>query len=88
MEVTVALAPELVSLLACPKCKGPLAYGAEGFTCDACRLLFKVEDGIPNFLLTDALHTGPLQTGPLQTAASGLDAPAQPPSRGPTQGSS
>lgn len=55
----MALAPELVSVLACPKCKGPLVLDSKGFTCGACRLLFKVEDDIPNFLLTDALPVAP-----------------------------
>ena len=55
----MALAPELIAVLACPKCKGPLVHDARGFTCVACRLLFKVEDDIPNFLLTDAVPVGP-----------------------------
>lgn len=84
----MALAPELVSLLACPKCKGPLAHGTEGFTCDACRLLFKVEDDIPNFLLSDAVLTDAVHTAALHIDAPGLDATVTPPSPAPPEGSS
>jgi uncharacterized protein YbaR (Trm112 family) len=47
---------ELASLLACPKCKGPVELAADesGFACQACRLLYPVEDGIPNFLIEEA----------------------------------
>jgi len=47
---------ELVALLACPKCNGPLRLlGDESaFACQACQLLFAVDDGIPNFLLDAA----------------------------------
>ena len=46
--------PELVALLACPKCKAAVREEPRGFACDACRLLFLVEEGIPNFLISDA----------------------------------
>lgn len=49
--------PKLLEILACPKCKGELAYreaGPEGFACEACELFFRVEDGIPNFLIDEA----------------------------------
>ena len=47
---------ELLAILACPKCKGPLAEvdEPEGFACAACGLLYKVEDDIPNFLVDEA----------------------------------
>jgi uncharacterized protein YbaR (Trm112 family) len=50
------LDPELVKILRCPKCKGELVLEPEetGFTCAACRLRFLVENGIPNFLLSEA----------------------------------
>jgi len=48
------LAPDLVALLACPKCKHSLRERADGFACESCKLLFPIEDGIPNFLLSDA----------------------------------
>ncbi len=49
--------PKLLELLACPKCKGELEYheqSPEGFACGACALFFRVEDGIPNFLIDEA----------------------------------
>lgn len=51
--------PKLLEIVACPKCKGELDYqedGAqgEGFACQACRLFYPVEDGIPNFLIEEA----------------------------------
>lgn len=49
--------PKLLEILACPKCKGELTYretGPEGFACAACELFFRVEDGIPNFLIDEA----------------------------------
>jgi uncharacterized protein YbaR (Trm112 family) len=51
----LAIARELVEILACPKCKGALTQEPRGFVCEACRLVFRVEDDIPNFLLDEAL---------------------------------
>ena len=50
------VSPELVEILACPKCKGPLEHAAdpEGFGCEKCNLFYKVEDDIPNFLIEEA----------------------------------
>ena len=52
--------PDLLAKLACPRCRGPLAVvheaGGEprGFGCGACKLLYAIEDGIPNFLIPEA----------------------------------
>jgi uncharacterized protein YbaR (Trm112 family) len=48
--------PELISILRCPKCKGVLReLGASAeLACTACKLVFSVEDGIPNMLIEDA----------------------------------
>jgi uncharacterized protein YbaR (Trm112 family) len=56
----MSLDKELVTLLACPKCNGRIRLlGDESaFACDACRLLFAVDDGIPNFLLEEAKPLG------------------------------
>jgi len=50
------LSPEIIDILACPKCKGKLEQvsAPEGFACAACNLFYKVEDGIPNFLIEEA----------------------------------
>ena len=52
----MALSKELIDILACPKCKGPLTQvkTPEGFSCPACNLLYKTEDDIPNFLISEA----------------------------------
>jgi hypothetical protein len=50
------VSPDLLEVLACPKCKGELKQVAEpeGFGCPACHLLYVVEDDIPNFLIEEA----------------------------------
>ncbi len=48
------LSPDLVSILRCPKCKGVLREGPAQLTCSTCKLVFSVEDGIPNMLIEDA----------------------------------
>ena len=47
---------ELAALLACPKCRGSVALKPDesGFVCAACRLVYSIEDGIPNFLIDEA----------------------------------
>ena len=45
----MSLAPELLEILVCPKCKGELEYrtSPESLVCHACRLVYAVEDDIP-----------------------------------------
>ncbi|MEK6607612.1 MAG: Trm112 family protein [Myxococcota bacterium] len=58
----MSISPELLEILACPKCKTPMAPDGKlrlredgsGFECEACRLLYKIEDDIPNFLIDEA----------------------------------
>jgi uncharacterized protein len=47
---------DTVKLLACPKCKGALrpVPDPDGLACDACKLLYPIDDGIPNLLADDA----------------------------------
>jgi uncharacterized protein YbaR (Trm112 family) len=51
------ISPELIEIVACPKCKGPvkLKDDESGFVCAACRLVYPVVDEIPNFLVEEAL---------------------------------
>ncbi len=51
-----ALPPDLKEILACPKCKGDLEFReAEGeIRCLACRLSYRIEDGIPVMLVEEA----------------------------------
>jgi hypothetical protein len=47
---------ELLDILACPKCKGPLDYDRQKstLTCRACRLRYRIEDDIPIMLIDEA----------------------------------
>ena len=50
------LAQDLLSILACPKCKGELVYKPEeeSLICNFCRLVFEVRDDIPVMLIDEA----------------------------------
>ena len=50
------LAPELLEILVCPKCKGDLEYRPEQgvLVCPACRLAYPIEDDIPIMLIDEA----------------------------------
>jgi uncharacterized protein YbaR (Trm112 family) len=54
----MSLAPDLLEILVCPKCKGPLEYrtapSPEALACHACRLIYAVEDDIPIMLIDEA----------------------------------
>jgi uncharacterized protein YbaR (Trm112 family) len=47
---------ELLEILACPKCKGELKLPDDEseLRCDACRLRYRIEDGIPILLIDEA----------------------------------
>jgi len=46
----------LLEILACPKCKGELQLSAEEteLRCAACRLAYRIDDGIPILLIDEA----------------------------------
>lgn len=53
----MSLAPDLLQILVCPKCKGPLEHRTaprEELVCAACRLRYAVEDDIPIMLIDEA----------------------------------
>ena len=52
----MAISPELLEILACPKCKGELRLteGEDGLICEACRLLYEIRDDIPIMLIDEA----------------------------------
>ena len=52
----MSVRPELMDILACPKCKQPveLADDEKSITCSACRLRYPVRDDIPVMLLDEA----------------------------------
>ena len=52
----MALSPELKEILACPKCKGELEFREEEgeIRCLACRLVYRIDEGIPVMLVDEA----------------------------------
>lgn len=50
------ISEELLGILACPKCKGPveLTETEDGLVCKTCRLLYEIRDGIPVMLIDEA----------------------------------
>mgnify|MGYP001074653890 CR=1 FL=1 len=52
----MSLSPELLALLVCPRCKGPLEYdeAAARLACAACSLAYPVRDDIPIMLIDEA----------------------------------
>jgi len=54
--VNKMISKELLEILACPKCKGPLDWDKENdiLICQACRLRYPIIDGIPELLLDRA----------------------------------
>ena len=50
------LAPQLLEILVCPKCKGPLEYrdGEDALICQRDKLRYPVRDGIPIMLIDEA----------------------------------
>jgi len=55
----MSLSPELLDMLVCPKCKGPLEHRRsprEELVCHTCRLIYAVDDDIPVMLIDEAKH--------------------------------
>jgi uncharacterized protein YbaR (Trm112 family) len=48
------ISKELLEVLACPKCKGPLELKDEALECSSCRLRYRIDDGIPVMLIDEA----------------------------------
>ena len=50
------IAPELKEILACPKCKGELEFREQEqqIRCNACKLVYRIEDDIPVMLVDEA----------------------------------
>lgn len=47
---------ELLEILACPKCKGPVKLSEQGdsLICEPCRLVYEIKDDIPIMLIDEA----------------------------------
>ena len=52
----MSLAPQLLAILVCPKCKGELDYQerASRLVCQACNLAYPIRDDIPVMLIDEA----------------------------------
>lgn len=52
----MSVAPELLAIVVCPKCKGELEYREKesSLVCPACRLRYAVRDDIPIMLVDEA----------------------------------
>lgn len=52
----MSLAPELIQILVCPKCKGDLEHRPEenALLCHHCRLRYEIRDDIPIMLIDEA----------------------------------
>ena len=51
-----SISPELLDILACPKCKGEvkLTENGDGLICESCGLLYEIREGIPVMLIDEA----------------------------------
>lgn len=52
----MAVDKELLDILACPKCKGPvkLSKNKDGLVCEKCRVVYPIKDDIPVMLIDEA----------------------------------
>ena len=55
-KTIMAIAKELLDILACPKCKEPVELNKEGngLVCGTCRLVYEIRDDIPIMLIDEA----------------------------------
>ncbi len=54
----MSLSPQLLAVLVCPRCKGPLTYREDqaALDCPQCRLRYPVRDDIPIMLVDEAIE--------------------------------
>ncbi len=52
----MTIAPRLLEILVCPRCKGPLEYreAESSLVCLACRLRYPIREDIPIMLIDEA----------------------------------
>jgi len=52
----MTVSKELLDILACPKCKGPILLNEarDGLVCSQCMLVYEIRDGIPIMLIDEA----------------------------------
>jgi len=54
-----SLPADLLAILACPQCRGPVEPEPASLRCDACHLRYRVDNGIPVMLISEAESFGP-----------------------------
>jgi uncharacterized protein YbaR (Trm112 family) len=54
----MAIDKELLSILACPKCKGDIYLNekGDGLICNTCKLMYPIKDDIPVMLIDEAIR--------------------------------
>ncbi len=54
----MTLSPQLLAVLVCPRCKGPLDYreAEQALDCARCRVRYPVRDEIPIMLVDEAVR--------------------------------
>jgi len=45
---------DLLKILACPQCKGPVKLEEEALICEKCKLLYEIKDNIPVMIIEKA----------------------------------
>ena len=52
----MAISKDLLEILACPKCKGPVQLNQDqtGLVCGQCRLVYEIREDIPIMLIDEA----------------------------------
>jgi uncharacterized protein len=64
-ELIMALNKELLSILACPKCKSDLTLtpAEDGLICTPCNQVYPIKDEIPIMLIEEAIALSDWETG-------------------------
>lgn len=62
------IAPELLEILACPKCKGTVipAPQGEGLSCAVCGVVYPIREDIPIMLIEEAVDAARWDAGDRQ----------------------
>lgn len=58
LGLVTELPADLLEILVCPRCKGRLVTEPAALRCDACRLRYRVDEGIPVLLIDEAEPVG------------------------------
>jgi hypothetical protein len=64
----MSIAPELLEILACPKCKGDIVLTpqGDGLVCAACARVYPIREDIPIMLIDEAVELARWEAGERQ----------------------